>query len=276
MSAGFACASYAVPDASVRQGCFASRRQMALLSIDQRGMPSDTTRSRKTGQKPVGDIMLRDRLSSERFERRAGDLEGQTPPHSQLSTGHPGQADASSQSDPPDRPFAVAGVSRWSCPTTKTGGFGGQSAAAVASRRPSRASSSGGVGRRARCRPRLHSRANRHVGWSAPDGSVPTNRRGRWVRSAGTAAQLWPMSDAGGPPAAERLCGWKCSVNYNFGNGRWALSSVPVIARRTGMQQSGQQWTVPVGGRHHTCRSCSIGQAMSLWICGTSRTSSTA
>ena len=65
---------------------------MVFLSIAS-AAAQDTTALAKTSQNPVGDIM------SGPFEfnfNGGGGLEDQTLSHSQLSTGHPNQADASS------------------------------------------------------------------------------------------------------------------------------------------------------------------------------------
>ena len=80
--------------------------------------------------------------------------------------------------------------------------------------------------------------------WAGGLSVVVLTMPGRWVIGA-LVTQLWPMSDAGGPPATN-VFACKCFINYNFGKG-WALSSVPTIVANWDAAD-GQQWTVPVGG----------------------------
>jgi len=78
--------------------------------------------------------------------------------------------------------------------------------------------------------------------WAGGLSVVALTMPGRWV-IGGLITQLWPMSDAGGPPKTNVLA-CKCFINYNFGKG-WALSSVPVITANWDAP-GGQQWNVPV------------------------------
>jgi hypothetical protein len=80
--------------------------------------------------------------------------------------------------------------------------------------------------------------------WAGGLSVVALTMPGPWV-IGGLITQMWPMSDAGGPPATD-VFACKCFINYNFGRG-WALSSVPVISANWDAAE-GQQWTVPVGG----------------------------
>lgn len=80
--------------------------------------------------------------------------------------------------------------------------------------------------------------------WAGGGDAVLLAMPGPWVLGS-LFMQVWPMHDNGGPPKTNLFL-WQYFVNYNFGKG-WALATAPSITANWDAQ-SGQQWTVPVGG----------------------------
>jgi hypothetical protein len=80
--------------------------------------------------------------------------------------------------------------------------------------------------------------------WAVGPTAVALVMPGHFVIGA-LANQVWTFADAGGDPDVNQLL-VQPFINYNFGHG-WALSTAPIITANWNAE-SGQQWTVPLGG----------------------------
>ena len=80
--------------------------------------------------------------------------------------------------------------------------------------------------------------------WAVGPTAVALVMPGHFVIGA-LANQVWTFADAGGDPDINQLL-VQPFINYNFGHG-WALSTAPIITANWNAE-SGQQWTVPLGG----------------------------
>jgi hypothetical protein len=80
--------------------------------------------------------------------------------------------------------------------------------------------------------------------WGLGMTGVVVKTTGKWVLGS-LLSQVWPASDAGGDPRLN-LFTLQPFVNYNIGRG-WAASFSPIITANW-ENDSGDQWTVPLGG----------------------------
>jgi hypothetical protein len=84
-----------------------------------------------------------------------------------------------------------------------------------------------------------------HTGsWAAGPTFVALTMPGPWVMGA-VVNNVWTFSDSGSSTKVNQFL-LQPFINFNFGKG-WALSTVPVITANWDAE-SGQKWTVPVGG----------------------------
>jgi hypothetical protein len=80
--------------------------------------------------------------------------------------------------------------------------------------------------------------------WAVGPSAVVVMMTGNFVLG-GLANQVWTVADAGGDPKVNQLL-VQPFINYNFGHG-WAFATGPIITANW-EAESGQQWTVPLGG----------------------------
>ena len=80
--------------------------------------------------------------------------------------------------------------------------------------------------------------------WGAGPTFVALAMPGPWVMGA-VVNNVWTFSDSGSDTKVNQFL-LQPFLNFNFGKG-WALSTVPVITANWDAE-TGQQWTVPIGG----------------------------